>query len=196
MGTMKRSSHAKQMLAIQLLLCALVFDSFVYVSRSFAAEMPAGEKRTAIFRLYASYMDEFPEVRGISALQAMALHRRGAVVFVDVRKPAEMEISTLPGAVGADAFRAHPDRYRGRTAVAYCTIGYRSGLFAKKMAEQGVPVFNLEGGILAWLWEGGELLDAGGGAVKRVHVYAQKWDLAPPGYETIRFGFWQRLFIK
>lgn len=152
------------------------------------------EKKAAVYRLYESYQHEFPSAKSISAQQALDLQRQGRVVFVDVRKPAEMEISMLPSAVPAKDYSLSQDRFKGKIVVAYCTIGYRSGMFAEKMAEQGATVLNLEGGILAWLWAGGKLHDAGGRTVKRVHVYAEKWDLAPVGYATSQFGFWQRLF--
>ena len=105
-----------------------------------------------------------------------------------------MEISTLPGAESAEEYETNADQIKDRTVVAYCTIGYRSGEFAEKMAEKGLMVFNLEGGILTWVWEGGILHNAAGQTVKQVHVYAEKWDLAPLGYETTQFGFWQRVF--
>ena len=152
------------------------------------------EKKEAVYRLYESYQDGFPEVRSISAQEAQDLHGQGQVVFVDVRKPAEMEISMLPGAVSERVYETQADQFKDRTVVAYCTIGFRSGEFAEKMAEKGVMVLNLEGGILAWVWEGGILHNAAGQTVKQIHVYAEKWDLAPAGYATTRFGFWQRVF--
>lgn len=184
----------KRKVGIQLIFCVMALCLSGLVSAGSAGESAAGEKREAVFRLYASYEHEFPSVKSISAQQALALHRQGQVVFVDVRTSDEKAVSLMPGAVGAEAYKTDPARYEGRTVVAYCTIGYRSGVFAEKMAAQGVAVLNLEGGVLAWLWEGGELVDGAGRAVKRVHVYAQKWDLAPPVYETATFGFFQRWF--
>ena len=158
------------------------------------ADLGEAEKKAAVYRLYASYEHVFPGGRGISAREAIRWHQQGQVVFVDVREPAETEISMLPGAVRAAAYASRAGQFKGRTVIAYCTIGYRSGKFAEKMAEKGVTAFNLEGGILAWVWEGGRLNNAAGQTVKQVHVYAEKWDQAPAAYKTTTFGFWQRLF--
>lgn len=182
----------KSILAISIVICGFLMFSNGLVLAD--AEMSGAEKEAAVYRLYATYEHEFPAVTGISARKALSLHQQGKVVFVDVRKPAEREISMLPGAVSEEAYEMRGAQIKDRTVVAYCTIGYRSGKFAEKMAEKGLMVFNLEGGILAWVWEGGRLQDAGGQTVKQVHVYAEKWDLAPGGYATTRFGLWQRLF--
>ena len=49
-------------------------------------------------------------------------------------------------------------------------------------------------GILAWLLEGGPVYDESGQEVKRVHVYGDKWDFAPTGYESVKFSLWQQVF--
>lgn len=153
------------------------------------------EKKGVVYRIYAGYKaEDFPAVEDISPQQAMEMLRRGEVVFVDTRKPAEMEVSTLPGAVSEQEFLGRPERYRDKTAVAYCTISYRSGIFALGTAGKGVRVLNLRGGILAWTLEGGKVYDKRGREVRRVHVYGDKWDYAPAGYETVKFNLWQRLF--
>jgi len=182
----------KRILAIPYIICVFMLFSngAVYAGDG----LNDAEKEALVYRLYASYENAFPVVRSISARETRDLHQQGKVVFVDVRKPAERDISMLPGAVSAEVYEMRGAQFKDRTVVAYCTIGYRSGKFAEKMAEKGLMVFNLEGGILAWVWEGGSLQDAGGQTVKQVHVYAEKWDLAPGGYATTRFGLWQRLF--
>ena len=182
----------KSILNIAFFLCAiLIFSNGV--ARA-GADLSEAEKKATVRRLYATYEHKFPGITSISAQAALDLHQQGEAVFVDVRKPAEMGISMLPGAVSEGDYLARADQFKGRTVVAYCTIGYRSGEFSEKMAEKDAGIFNLEGGILAWVWEGGSLQNAGGQTVKQVHVYAEKWDLAPAGYATTTFGFWQRLF--
>jgi sodium/bile acid cotransporter 7 len=105
-----------------------------------------------------------------------------------------MNISMLPGAVTRKAFLKNPGRYRGRLIVAYCTIGLRSGRFAMETAEKGIEIRNLRGGLLAWVLEGGNVYDAQGAVTKRIHVYGKKWDYPPEGYESVRLGFFERLF--
>ena len=182
----------KSILAIPFFLFVLVIFSNGVVLAD--ADLGEAEKEAAVYRLYTSYEHAFSAVRSISAREALDVYRQGKAVFVDVREPAEMEISMLPGAVSVEDYETRAGQIKDKRVIAYCTIGYRSGEFAEKMVERGVMVFNLEGGILAWVWEGGVLHNAAGQAVKQVHVYAEKWDLAPAGYATTRFGFWQRLF--
>ena len=151
-------------------------------------------KIKAVYSMYADYKKEFPQVRDISAHEAMALQAQGRVVFVDTRKPAEMAVSALPGAVTQQDFLIHRDRYGDKTAIAYCTISYRSGVFARDLASRGIAVVNLQGGILAWILEGGKVYDAQGRPSRRVHVYGEKWDYAADGYESVTFSLWEQMF--
>ncbi len=149
-------------------------------------------KKAAVYGMYAEYRREFPTVQDVAPLAAMRLFEEGAAVFVDTRLPAEMAVSMLPGAVSQAAFLENPERYRGRTVIAYCTISYRSGLLAARLAERGLTVTNLQGGLLAWVLEGGRVYDAAG-ETRRIHVYGQKWNYPPAGYEAVLFGFLDRL---
>ncbi len=85
-----------------------------------------------------------------------------------------------------------PDKYKGMIAIAYCTIGYRSGKFAEKMAARGREVKNLAGGLLAWVHDGGRVYRESK-AVKQIHVYGPKWDYPPSGYESLKFSRFERL---
>jgi sodium/bile acid cotransporter 7 len=105
-----------------------------------------------------------------------------------------MAVSTLPGAVPQDEFLLHRGRYTDRTVVAYCTISYRSGLFARDQVDKGIDVVNLRGGILAWILEGAPVYDPQGNPTRRVHVYGDQWDYAPAGWESVKFGLWERIF--
>ena len=151
-------------------------------------------KREAVYRMYAGYAQEFPKVRDIPPSEAMALQALGRVVFVDTRKPDEMAVSTLPGAVSQDEFLNHRYRYAGKTAIVYCTISYRSGVFARDLAARGIEVINLQAGILAWTLEGGTVYDPQGRPIRRIHVYGEKWDYAPEGYESVTFSLWEQMF--
>jgi sodium/bile acid cotransporter 7 len=151
------------------------------------------QKKEQVYRMYTGYKKDFPNVRDIMPAEAMALSLKDAVVFVDVRKPAEMEISALPGAITREEFMNHPDQYRGKPVVAYCTISYRSGVFARQMAEKGIDIFNLTGGILAWVLEGGRVYNTSG-ETPRIHVYSEKWNLAPDTYEVVMFSLWEQVF--
>jgi sodium/bile acid cotransporter 7 len=152
------------------------------------------EKKRIVYRMYADYKTEFPAVKDVYPREAMTLFKQDAVIFVDIRTPAEKQVSMLPGAVSEEQFLRSLQSYSGQTVVAYCTISYRSGLFAQEMAEKGVSVSNLAGGILAWTLEGGKVYDGDGQVSQRLHVYGDKWDYAPAGYETVRFNLLQQIF--
>ena len=157
-------------------------------------EMSDADKKEVVYRMYAGYKKDFSAVKDISPQQAMDLLHQEKVVFVDTRKPAEMAVSMLPGAVPEQDFLSHPDQYKDKSIVAYCTISYRSGVFAREMARQGIPIINLQGGILAWTLEGGKVYDESGQEVRRIHVYGDKWDYAPAGYQSVKFSLWNKMF--
>eukprot|EP00475_Leptophrys_vorax_P007774 TRINITY_DN14938_c1_g3_i2.p1 TRINITY_DN14938_c1_g3~~TRINITY_DN14938_c1_g3_i2.p1 ORF type:complete len:308 (+),score=2.50 TRINITY_DN14938_c1_g3_i2:120-926(+) len=76
----------------------------------------------------------------------------GAVVVVDTREAAEMAVSMIPGgALRQSDFERQMDRFKGHTVVCYCTIGYRSGNYARHLrSSHAMRALNLSGGILAW----------------------------------------------
>lgn len=142
------------------------------------------EKRLQIETLYRQGKRDFPEVAEISVEELLDLQQRGRVTLVDVRDDKERVISMIPGAVSRAAFEDDPAAHRDATVVTYCTLGYRSGLYARQLQQEGWRVFNLEGSILAWTHSGRPLAD-GDGPTRRVHVCGPKWSLAADGYEPV-----------
>ncbi|MEA4854813.1 rhodanese-like domain-containing protein [Solidesulfovibrio sp.] len=142
-------------------------------------------RKARVYELFAGYRKDFPQAPEMPAEEAVALAGRGELLPIDVREPAERAVSTLPGAVTAKDYLADPGRFAGKKAVAYCTIGYRSGVWAQQEALAGRAVANLAGGLLGWLHAGGTLVDAKGAPTKTVHVYGRTWDLAPTGYVSV-----------
>jgi sodium/bile acid cotransporter 7 len=175
------------------LCCLTVLVCFADIAAG-GIEMSDAQKKNVVYRMYADYKKNFPAVSDISPHRAMELLNQETVVFVDIRRPEEIAVSILPGAVSKQDFLSHRDLYRDKIVVVYCTISYRSGVFAREMGEQGIRVVNLQGGILAWILEGGKVYDKSGIQVKRVHVYGDRWDYAPSGYQSVKFSFWQRMF--
>jgi sodium/bile acid cotransporter 7 len=155
-------------------------------------ELSDEQKKDAVYGMYGEYKKDFPAVSDITPTAAMALLKQGGVIFVDTRKPEEMEVSMLPAAITGESYLKIPASYKNKTVVAYCTIGYRSGLFAKEMEAKGIMVRNLSGGIVAWALEGGLLYDKNG-ETKRIHVYGDKWNFAPMGYEAVVFGMLHKI---
>lgn len=150
------------------------------------------QKKARVYQLYDGFHKEFPEVEDIGVAQAKALYEGAQAIFIDTRKPKEMAVSHLPGAISEKNFLDHPETYAHLTAIAYCTISYRSGYFARQMAEAGRRVLNLRGGILAWVLEG-EQVYRGDQVTRRLHVYDKSWDYAPEGYDVVVFKPWEKL---
>ncbi|EKO40428.1 MAG: Rhodanese-related sulfurtransferase [Solidesulfovibrio magneticus str. Maddingley MBC34] len=143
------------------------------------------ERQAKAYALYEGYKKDFPEAAEMRPEEALKLWRESGVVFIDARSEAERAVSTLPGAVSEHDYLADPDRFAGKQAVIYCTIGYRSGVLVQKLAAKGIAAANLASGILGWLHAGGTLVDASGVPTKRVHVYGRTWDLAPLAYTAV-----------
>ncbi len=141
-------------------------------------------KREQIEALYARSRRQFPEVPEITVEELERLREEREVVLVDVRKPQEQAVSMIPGAIPAERFEQEVERHRDATVVAYCTIGHRSGLFARALRQRGLEALNLKGAILSWTHSGGELRD-GDGPTRRVHVGGPRWALQAEGYEPV-----------
>jgi rhodanese-related sulfurtransferase len=143
------------------------------------------QKRERIAKAYEGSKVHFREVTDITAEELNVRLGDADLVVVDVREPQEQDVSMIPGAISASDFEANLGEYRGKTVVAYCTVGHRSGLFAQELMRSGWPsVYNLAGAILSWTHAGGDLEDAQG-PTKRVHVYARQSSLEAEGYEPV-----------
>jgi len=99
-------------------------------------------------------------------------------VLVDVRAPAETFVSMIPGAITRGQFEQSSPRFRDRTVIVYCTIGYRSGQYASTLIEQGFSAKNFKGSILAWCKENQPLVTPQGVATNRVHTYSQNYKVS------------------
>lgn len=166
--------------------------SMVLVAGALAALMPAGcskpmsepERRDRIEALYRQYRQSFPATPHMTAKELVSARATEPILIVDVREPGERAVSMIPGAVTAEQFEKDRGSARKGTIVVYCTIGYRSGLYAKKLREDGFRTRNLKGGILSWVHAGRQVVDKDG-PTRRVHVYGAKWDLLPDGYQAV-----------
>lgn len=141
-------------------------------------------KLQTIEKNYLKSQLKFKEVAEITAEQLLQRIDSDDLVIVDVRELQEQEISMLPGAITSQEFEQNRSDYQCKTVVVYCTIGYRSGLYAQKLCASGCDVLNLKGAILSWTHVGGELVDANG-PTKRVHINNPKANLVAEGYEPV-----------
>lgn len=129
----------------------------------------------------------FPEVRQVSVdeLERQLVEGRPPVLL-DVRQPAEFEVSHLPGARLATDLRRALEALRGvdrdHPVVVYCSVGHRSSGLAEELTAAGyTAVANLEGSIFAWA-NSGRPVYRGGEVVGQVHPYDHTWGrLLEPG---------------
>jgi rhodanese-related sulfurtransferase len=122
-----------------------------------------------ITRGYQDLLDEaLAKIRTVPAPEAIALHGRDDVVFVDLRDPHELEREgSIPGAVhcprGMLEFWIDPASpyhkpvfAQDKTFVFFCGAGCRSALAAATAQDMGLkPIAHIEGGFTAWKEAGG-----------------------------------------
>lgn len=169
----------------------LLFLAVLLIPLANSYSEPEKSNIEKIYEMYKGYQKNFTEVKDINAAEAIQESNDGNVIFVDVRTKGEFSVSTLPKAVTKDNFLRDKELYKDKKIIAYCTIGYRSGLFAAEMAKIGITVYNLSAGILGWTHEGGKVYDSRG-IVQRIHVYGKDWDYPPNGFETMTFGLLEK----
>ena len=104
-------------------------------------------------------------------------------VLVDVRSPEEQAVSIIPGAITAKQFEADRKEYQDRTILVYCTVGYRSNLYALDLIEQGLTAKNYKGSILAWCNAKLPLVTLKGEPTTRVHTYSSRYKV-PDTYQA------------
>ena len=130
----------------------------------------------------AKIRSEFPDVRRITTAELAAWLNdpaRPAPRLLDVRTRAEFDISHLSGATHVEpgAAAVAIGGRKDQPIVTYCSVGYRSGAFAKKLGDAGYTnVANLEGSIFRWANEGRAIV-SGGRPADKVHPYNRTWGL-------------------
>ena len=125
---------------------------------------------------------EFPEVQRITTSELadwLNDSRKEKPLLLDVRTKPEFEVSHLAGAIrvepGADARSISIPT--NRPIVTYCSVGYRSAAFAKKLSDIGYTnVANLKGSIFRWANENRPLVKTGK-STDKVHPYNGLWGL-------------------
>ena len=166
----------------------LIAGAIALCSSAICVGRPSGDappSAEVVARLYQQYKRHFPDVPDIDPGEIMSATNRESVILVDVRDKKEQAVSMIPGAITQTQFEKDREGYKGQTVVTYCTIGYRAGLYAKRLRKQGWKALNLTGSILGWVHAGGHV-EHNGVITNRVHVYGKKWDLLPEGYESVK----------
>jgi sodium/bile acid cotransporter 7 len=100
-------------------------------------------------------------------------------LLVDVRSNAEIGVSMIDGAISEQEFKKMTIKdQKAQPIVFYCTIGYRSGLAAKRYAKQGIDAKNLIGGVSAWAFAKKDFVHKKL-TTKNVHTYNKEWNYLP-----------------
>ena len=174
--------HTKRKLLVRLVpfLCLIILSQTLVAAES----LTDVAKKRKIDEMYEGYKKHFPKVKDFSVEQILQLKDRRKIILVDIRKTEEQAVSMIAGAIPEIEFRRKPSAYRDYIIIGYCTIGFRSGKLARKLKKKGISMYNMQGGILAWLHAGG-IVHKDGKPVNRVHVYSRKWDLAPSAMKSV-----------
>ena len=138
-----------------------------------------------------------PDFPRITAEEAMSAQN---IIIVDVRTAAEQAVGMIPEALTKETFERRleetPAAVPGGTIVApYCTVGFRSGQYAKALVARGIKDVRNHEGVLMHTFHGELVLpgEAGKGSsgIRRVHTYAHPWSgLCNPSFEEVQFGLW------
>jgi len=176
----ERHSKRKLLVWIVPLLYLIIFAQALGAAES----LTDVAKKRKIEEMYKGYKKHFSKVKDFSAGQTLQLMDREKVILVDIRKTKEQAVSMITGAITEMEFTRNPSAYRDYIVIGYCTIGSRSGKLARKLKKKGISMFNMQGGILAWLHAGG-IVHKDGKPVNRVHVYGSKWNLAPSAMKSV-----------
>jgi rhodanese-related sulfurtransferase len=139
-------------------------------------------KARQVETMYDDYRSDFSSAAEVDAQELADWIARDEAVLVDVRKPAERAVSSIPGSVTRDQYERGD--YTGKKVVSYCTIGYRSGKYTEQLSKRGIEAFNLEAGILGWVHDF-RPVERDDLEVCEVHVYGQQWNLLPSWYKPI-----------
>jgi thioredoxin 1/putative thioredoxin len=146
-----RSPAIAQQLRIQSV------PTFIVVAEGRIADMVVGAiKKKKMHELVEPFL---PRPAGaLKAIEVAQLLKEGQISLVDTRDASAFGRAHLPGATSLPL-----DEIESRLAelhmlpaqpVLYCRSGEKTKEMAAKLAEQGLPVAFLEGGILAWEAEG------------------------------------------
>ena len=132
--------------------------------------------------------NRYSDVPTLTTAQVQALQidqeNIGQFVLVDVRSKAETDVSIIPGAITKEEFERTKQRHQGEIVIAYCTVGHRSGNYARKLKQSGWDAWNYKGSILDWCKNQLPVVTQSGQSTQKVHTYNANYQLAE-GYQAV-----------
>jgi rhodanese-related sulfurtransferase len=105
-------------------------------------------------------------------------------LLIDVRSEKEIAVSIIPGAITKAEFERDSANYQNRTIIPYCTVGGRSGTYAKQLLQNGWKVKNYQGSILDWVNSDLPLVTPQGERTNQVHTFNGRYRV-PDAYQAV-----------
>lgn len=104
---------------------------------------------------FASLAGDSVAYQNLSVPDFQKLLADSTVQLVDVRTPAEFKAGHIPHALNIDVKEVNFEKNievldPARPVAVYCRSGARSRKAARKLAEKGFRVYNLDKGFLSW----------------------------------------------
>jgi len=176
-------------------LKVVLLGAFALTVAWFATTM----KDPALVNIHKQIQADFPSVEHINADDYANLNTEEIVVF-DVREPEEFAVSHLDGAIrvdpeiSPDAFSEQiKDSLKGKTAVFYCSVGWRSSDLANRVSnvleQEGVAAsYNLSGGLFQWHNDDRPLMAETGDVTDAIHPFDADWGQLIKDQGAIQYG--------
>ena len=97
-----------------------------------------------------------PKVEQVTPADAADAARRGELIIVDVRQPAEWRSGVPKGAklVSLGQLGSQIDKLPAGKIAFVCASGHRSNVAARRARKAGREVVNVRGGMRAWVAAG------------------------------------------
>jgi rhodanese-related sulfurtransferase len=116
----------------------------------------SSKKEKKCFQVSKNYQNQFPDIPPMSSRELLQRNLDDNLIIIDVRTNPERQVSMIPGAISLTTFEqevlmVHNNNNTDTTIVTYCTIGYRSGMEARRLRQRYhlKNIYNLDG-ILAY----------------------------------------------
>lgn len=158
---------------------------------------------------WRKYRSNFPSIPYMTSKELRVIEASSSedIMLVDVRTEAEQKISMLPNSMTLDEWKENElpklqtadneSEKKEKKIVFYCTIGYRSGMEAKKFqdAYPDLKFYSLDGIVPYTHTAKGDDLPLirrqtnGETHTKRVHVFGSAWSkFANPDFDIVVFS--------
>eukprot|EP00878_Enallax_costatus_P037472 GHUV01042330.1.p1 GENE.GHUV01042330.1~~GHUV01042330.1.p1 ORF type:complete len:213 (+),score=39.95 GHUV01042330.1:282-920(+) len=156
--------------------------------------LPLAERKRKLAHAEEVFQRQFPKVPHVTVQQAQQLLQQqpDSYLLVDVRNRDEQAVSMVEGSnvLTLEEYRTQQELHQSKTALCYCTVGYRSSVAAQELMSEGLQAANLQGGILAWTQEGLPLVSGRDRKqpTSKVHTYGATWAYQGEGYEPVYYS--------